>query len=58
MADRVASHYSENLKLADAIAEKLRGVGKNLDRLLCPFGNIYSSLPLSLQTQIGVKRYG
>ena len=24
MADRVASHYSENLKLADAIAEKLR----------------------------------
>jgi hypothetical protein len=30
MADRVASHYSENLKLADAIADKLRSVGKEL----------------------------
>ena len=33
MADRVASHYSENLKLADAIAEKLRSVGKDLNKL-------------------------
>ena len=33
MADRVASHYSENLKLADAIAEKLRNVGKDLNKL-------------------------
>jgi len=33
MADRVASHYGENLKLADAIAEKLRGAGKNLNKL-------------------------
>jgi cyclopropane fatty-acyl-phospholipid synthase-like methyltransferase len=33
MADRVASHYSEDLKLADAIAEKLRSVGKELNKL-------------------------
>ena len=33
MADRVASHYSEDLKLADAIAQKLRSVGKELDKL-------------------------
>jgi ubiquinone/menaquinone biosynthesis C-methylase UbiE len=33
MADRVASHYGENLKLADAIAEKLRSVGKDLNKL-------------------------
>jgi 2-polyprenyl-3-methyl-5-hydroxy-6-metoxy-1,4-benzoquinol methylase len=34
MADRVASHYSENLELADAIAEKLRSAGKDLDKLM------------------------
>ena len=33
MADRVASHYSEDLKLADAIAQKLRGAGKDLNKL-------------------------
>ncbi len=33
MHDRVASHYSENLKLADVIAEKLRDAGKDLDKL-------------------------
>ena len=33
MADRVTSHYSENLKLADAIAEKLRSTGKDLNKL-------------------------
>jgi ubiquinone/menaquinone biosynthesis C-methylase UbiE len=33
MADRVASHYSENIKLADAIAEKLRSTGKDLNKL-------------------------
>ena len=33
MADHVASHYSENLKLADAIAEKLRSAGKDLNKL-------------------------
>jgi len=33
MADRVASHYSENLQLADAIVEKLRSVGKDLNKL-------------------------
>ena len=33
MADRVASHYSRNLKLADAIAEKLRSAGKDPNKL-------------------------
>ena len=33
MVDRVASHYGENLGLADAIAEKLRSAGKNFDEL-------------------------
>jgi ubiquinone/menaquinone biosynthesis C-methylase UbiE len=33
MADRVASHYSEDLKLADAIAQKLRSAGKDLNKL-------------------------
>lgn len=33
MADQVASHYSENLKLADAIAEKLRSAGKDPNKL-------------------------
>jgi ubiquinone/menaquinone biosynthesis C-methylase UbiE len=33
MTERVASHYSGNLKLADAIAEKLRSVGKDLNNL-------------------------
>lgn len=33
MADRVASHYSEDIKLADAIAGKLRSVGKDLSKL-------------------------
>ena len=33
MADRVAIHYSENLKLADAIAEKLRSAGKDPNKL-------------------------
>jgi len=33
MVDRVASHYGENLELADAIAEKLRGAGKDLNKL-------------------------
>jgi hypothetical protein len=33
MADRAISHYSEDLKLADAIAEKLRSAGKDLSRL-------------------------
>jgi ubiquinone/menaquinone biosynthesis C-methylase UbiE len=33
MADRVASHYSENLKLVDAIADKLRSTGKDLNKL-------------------------
>ena len=33
MADRVASHYSENFKLADAIADKLRSTGKDLNKL-------------------------
>ena len=34
MANRVASHYSENLELADAIAQKLRSVGKDLNKLM------------------------
>lgn len=33
MVDRVAGHYGENLELADAIAEKLRSAGKNLNEL-------------------------
>jgi len=33
MADLVAIHYSENLKLAETIASKLRSVGKDLNRL-------------------------
>jgi ubiquinone/menaquinone biosynthesis C-methylase UbiE len=33
VTDRVASHYSENLKLADVIAEKLQSVGKDLNNL-------------------------
>ena len=33
MADRVASHYSEDLKLADAIGNKLRSAGKDLNKL-------------------------
>jgi ubiquinone/menaquinone biosynthesis C-methylase UbiE len=33
MANRVASHYSENLKLADAIAAKLLSTGKDLNKL-------------------------
>lgn len=33
MVDRVASHYGENLELADAIADKLRSVGKDLNKL-------------------------
>lgn len=33
MTDRVASHYSEDLELADAIAEKLRSVGKDLNNV-------------------------
>jgi hypothetical protein len=32
MADRVAGHYSENLGLADAIAQKLRSAGKDLNK--------------------------
>src|SRR5262249_41543791 len=33
MADRVASHYSENPELADAIAAKLRRAGKDFNKL-------------------------
>ena len=33
MANRVASHYSENLKLVDAIADKLRSTGKDPKKL-------------------------
>ena len=33
MADRVASHYSADLKLADAIAKNLQGAGKDLKTL-------------------------
>jgi ubiquinone/menaquinone biosynthesis C-methylase UbiE len=33
MADRVASHYSENLELSDVIAQNLQSVGKDLNKL-------------------------
>ena len=33
MADRVASHYSENLELADVIAQNLQSAGKDLNGL-------------------------
>src|SRR5690349_16257977 len=33
MADKVASHYSENLELANVIAQSLRSAGKHLDKL-------------------------
>ena len=33
MADKVASHYSENLELADVIAQSLRSAGKIFDKL-------------------------
>jgi ubiquinone/menaquinone biosynthesis C-methylase UbiE len=33
MADRIASHYSENLKLADVIAQNLQDAGKDLKKL-------------------------
>jgi SAM-dependent methyltransferase len=33
MADRVASHYSENLELADAIAQHLQSGGRDLNKL-------------------------
>jgi hypothetical protein len=33
MADRVASHYSENLELADVIAQNLQSAGRDLNRL-------------------------
>jgi hypothetical protein len=33
MADRVASHYSENLKLAGVIAQHLRSAGKDFQKL-------------------------
>jgi ubiquinone/menaquinone biosynthesis C-methylase UbiE len=33
MGDRVASHYSENLKLADVIAKNLQAAGKDLGEL-------------------------
>ena len=33
MADRVASHYSESLELADVIARHFQGAGKNLKKL-------------------------
>jgi len=33
MADTVASHYSENLQLADVFAQSLRSSGKDLDKL-------------------------
>src|SRR5215471_13916581 len=36
MADRVACHYSENLELADAIAQNLRSVGRDLNKLTTP----------------------
>jgi len=33
MADRVASHYSENLELADVIAQNLQSAGRGLTNL-------------------------
>src|SRR5262252_5482139 len=33
MADRVASHYSENLELADVITQNLQSVGRDLNKL-------------------------
>ena len=33
MVDHVASHYSENLELADVIAQSLRNAGKDLNKL-------------------------
>jgi SAM-dependent methyltransferase len=33
MADRIASHYSENLQLADVISQSLRSAGNDLDKL-------------------------
>ena len=33
MAEKVASHYSENLELADVIAQSLRSAGKIFDKL-------------------------
>ncbi|HET8919787.1 MAG TPA: HAMP domain-containing histidine kinase, partial [Xanthobacteraceae bacterium] len=33
MADRVASHYSENLQLADALSQSLRSAGRDLEKL-------------------------
>ena len=33
MADRVASHYSENLELADVIAQNLQSAGRDLNKL-------------------------
>jgi ubiquinone/menaquinone biosynthesis C-methylase UbiE len=33
MADRVASHYSENLELADVIAQNLQSAGRDLNNL-------------------------
>jgi len=33
MIDRVASHYSENLALADVIRQSLRSTGKDVDKL-------------------------
>ena len=33
MADRVASHYSENLALADVIAQNLQSAGRDLNKL-------------------------
>ena len=33
MADRVANHYSENLELADVIAQNLQSTGRDLNKL-------------------------
>ena len=33
MTDRVASHYSESLELADVIAQHFRSAGKDLKKL-------------------------